>query len=157
MKTRIGIKPENLSLIANDLQKILANEFVLYTKTRKAHWNIEGPDFYNKHKFFEEQYRDLEQFIDEVAERIRSIGHYPQASLKDFLALTNLSEQSKYKCDSEGLISELLNDHEAIIIHIRENLYNIAVDHMDAGTCDFITTLMMKHEKMAWILRSHLK
>ena len=157
MKTRIGIKPEHLLQIADDLQIILANEFVLYTKTRKAHWDVEGPDFFNKHKFFEEQYRELEQFIDDIAERIRSIGHYPQASLKDFLALTNLSEQSQYKCDSEGLMCELLKDHETIIIHIRENLYNVAVDHMDAGTCDFITTLMGKHEKMAWILRSHLK
>ena len=55
MESKIGIKEENLAEVAHSLGKILADEYVLYTKTRKAHWNVEGPDFYNKHKFFEEQ------------------------------------------------------------------------------------------------------
>jgi len=153
MKTSIGIKPEHLAQIAGDLQKILADEYVLYTKTRKAHWNVEGPDFYNVHKFFEDQYGQLEQMIDDVAERIRTLGHFAQATLKDFLAETHLSEVSKYKHDSEGLMNELLADHETIIIKMREMLH----DYVDVGTADFISNVIGKHEKMAWILRAHLK
>ncbi|MFL5787576.1 MAG: Dps family protein [Flavisolibacter sp.] len=80
MNTEIGIKPINTSKVAQSLNKILADEHVLYIKTRRAHWNVEGPDFLNIHRFFEEQYKQLEQIIDDVAERIRTIGHYAQAT-----------------------------------------------------------------------------
>lgn len=156
MKANIGIKQEDLSAVAHSLGKILADEFVLYTKTRKAHWNVEGPDFYNKHIFFEKQYGELEQIIDDVAERIRTLGHFPPASLKEFLELTHLSEITRKKNDSAGFIKELLSDHESILIHLRENIDEYAKGLHDAGSSDYITGLMEKHEKMAWMLRSHL-
>src|SRR5688572_8337826 len=99
MKTTIGIKEENLAEVAHSLGKILADEFVLYTKTRKAHWCVTGPDFHSKHLFFESQYNQLEDIIDEVAERVRSLGHFPPATLKEYLALTHLTEQSSGKND----------------------------------------------------------
>ncbi len=157
MEAKIGIKQDNLSAVAHLLGKILADEFVLYTKTRKAHWNVEGADFYNKHIFFEKQYGELEQIIDDVAERIRTLGHFPPASLKEFLALTHLSETSRGKNDSAGFIKELLGDHESILIHLRENIDDYANALMDAGSSDYITGLMETHEKMAWMLRAHLK
>jgi starvation-inducible DNA-binding protein len=64
MKVNIGINPENLAKIAHVLNGILADEFVLYTKTLKAHWNIEGPDFHSKHLFFETQYQALSELTD---------------------------------------------------------------------------------------------
>ncbi|KUJ60817.1 DNA starvation/stationary phase protection protein [Flavobacteriaceae bacterium CRH] len=157
METQIGIKQENLSKIADSLCKILADEFILYTKTRKAHWNVEGDDFYNKHLFFEEQYNQVDEIIDGVAERIRMLGHYAPATLKEFLELTHLSEQVKEKNDSKGFIKELLIDHESIIIHLRENITIYANEYHDLGTSDYITGLMETHEKMAWMLRSHLR
>lgn len=157
MKTNIGIKQENISKVVDILTKILADEFVLYTKTKRAHWNVEGPDFYNKHIFFEQQYDALDEIVDTVAERIRALGHYAPATLKDFLALTHLSEELKEKNDSIGFIKELLLDHESIIIYLRENINFIANDLHDAGTSDFITGLVENHEKMAWMLRAHLK
>ena len=157
MEAKIGIKQDNLSAVAHSLGTILADEFVLYTKTRKAHWNVEGGDFYNKHIFFEKQYGELEQIIDDVAERIRTLGHFPPASLKEFLELTHLSETSREKNDSAGFIKELLGDHESILIHLRENIDDYANALMDAGSSDYITGLMETHEKMAWMLRSHLK
>src|SRR4029079_7951836 len=114
MKANIGIKQESITKVVDVLTKVLADEFVLYTKTRKAHWNVEGPDFYSKHIFFEKQYEELEKIIDEVAERIRTLGHYPPATLKEYLELTHLSEQSREKNHSLGLIKELLTDHESI-------------------------------------------
>ncbi len=157
MKASIGITEINSQAVANELSKILADEFVLYTKTRKAHWNVEGADFYDKHKFFETQFGQIDEFIDKVAERIRSVGHYAPATLKEFLSLTHLTEMSREKNDSHGFIRELLTDHESIIIHLRENINRFATELHDLGTSDFITGLMEEHEKMAWFLRSHLK
>jgi len=157
MKTEIGITEANRHAIANELMKNLADETVLYIKTKNAHWNVEGADFYDKHKFFESQFGQLDEFIDSVAERIRLLGHYAPATLKSYLSLTHLSEQSREQNDSEGFINELLQDHESIIIHLRENIKPFADKFNDAGTSDFITGLMEKHEKMAWFLRSHLK
>jgi starvation-inducible DNA-binding protein len=157
MEAKIGIKQEYLAAVAQSLSRILADEFVLYTKTRKAHWNVVGIDFLAKHKFFEEQYGQLEQIVDDVAERIRSLGHYAPASLKEYLELTHLSEQSREKNNSAGFIKELLADHESILIHLRENINNYVTALHDAGTSDYITGLMETHEKMAWMLRAHLE
>lgn len=157
MKTEIGITEANRQAIANELMKNLADETVLYIKTKNAHWNVEGADFYDKHKFFEIQFGQLDEFVDSVAERIRLLGHYAPATLKSYLSLTHLSEQSREQNDSEGFIKELLQDHESIIIHLRENIKPFADKFNGAGTSDFITGLMEKHEKMAWFLRSHLK
>lgn len=156
MKTNIGITEENSKAVADELAKILADEYVLYTKTRNAHWNVQGPDFFEKHKFFEGQYEQLDDFIDDVAERIRTLGHYSPASLKSFLVLTQLTEMSSEKNDSNGFIKELLSDHESIIITLREHIQTFGDKYHDLGTADFVTGLMENHEKMAWFLRSHL-
>jgi starvation-inducible DNA-binding protein len=157
MKTQIGITSENINIGVQKLSRLLADEFVLYTKTRNAHWNVEGYDFYNKHIFFEQQYNQLDEIMDNVAERIRSLGHYAPATLKDFLNLTQLTEAKSQDNDSIGFIKELLSDHESIIVFLRANIDHYATDLKDYGTSDFITGLMETHEKMAWMLRAHLK
>jgi starvation-inducible DNA-binding protein len=157
MTTGIGIKEENAALVAAELSKMLADEFILYTKTRNAHWNVEGVDFYTMHKFFEDQYELLDETMDDVAERIRSINHFAPATVQGYLQLTHLSESFREKNDSHGFIKELLADHENIIMNIRSKINLFANDYHDAGTSDFITGLMEIHEKMAWMLRAHLK
>lgn len=156
MKTNIGISEEHKKAVAIELSRVLADEYILYTKTRNAHWNVEGADFYDKHKFFETQFELIDVFIDKIAERIRSLGHYAPATLKSFLSLTHLTEISREKNDSEGFIKELLSDHESIIIKLRENVNRFANEFQDAGSSDFITGIMEDHEKMAWFLRAHL-
>jgi starvation-inducible DNA-binding protein len=157
MNASIGITPANLQAVATELSKLLADEFVLYTKTRNAHWNVEGPDFHTKHIFFEKQYEQLDETMDSVAERIRQLGHYAPATLQSFLQLTHLTEKLGQPNDSLGFIRELLTDHENIIIFLRENINRFANQYGDAGTSDFITGLMEEHEAMAWMLRAHLK
>lgn len=157
MKTEIGIKPANTAEVAQSLNILLADEHVLYIKTRRAHWNIEGPDFLTIHRFFEEQYKQLEAIIDDIAERIRTIGHYAEATLAGFLKETHLSEETREENNSAGFMKSLLNDHETIIVHLRENIDRYNNDWKDVGTGDFITGLMETHEKMAWMLRAHLK
>lgn len=156
MTIQTGISDQNRQAVAAELSKLLADEFLLYTKTRNAHWNVEGPDFHAMHVFFENQYEQLDEIMDDVAERIRALGHYAPATLKSYLALTHLTEASREKNDSRGFVSELLTDHEQIIMHLRENINHFAADYHDAGTSDFITGLMETHEKMAWMLRAHL-
>ena len=156
MEINIGIRNEHRAAVAASLSKILADEFVLSLKTRRAHWNIEGPDFHSKHLFFEGQYNELDKVIDELAERIRSVGHYTPATLKEYLKLTHLTEETREKNDGPGFTRELLRDHESIIIHIRENVDGYITAFKDAGSSDFLTGLLEMHEKMAWMLRSHL-
>jgi len=157
MKPNIGISAENLSKVAQVLNIILADEYVLYTKTRNAHWNIEGPDFHTKHVFFESQYQQLDEIMDSVAERVRSLGHFAGGTLKIFLELTHFSERPENTNDSLSYIRELLADHESLIIHLRENINIFANEFKDLGTSDYVTGLMEDHEKMAWMLRAHLK
>jgi starvation-inducible DNA-binding protein len=157
MKINIGISDINRQEVKNVLEKVLGDEFLLYTKTRNAHWNVEGIDFYQMHKFFETEYEKLNNTIDSVAERIRVLGFKAPAALKHFLTSTQLSEETQSKYDSQSLITALLIDHETIILFLRENINLLANEYGDLGTSDFITGLLQEHEKTAWILRSHLK
>ncbi|MGV4412830.1 Dps family protein [Chryseobacterium sp. T1] len=156
MKTKIGITPNKTEEIAENLSILLADEFILYTKTRNAHWNVEGADFHSMHLFFESQYGEIETNIDDIAERIRQIGHYAPATLKEYLGITHLSEKKFEKNDSVGFIKELLSDHESIIVYLRESIDSME-GTLDFGTEDFLTALLEKHEKQAWMLRAHIR
>jgi len=156
MKANIGIPENHLQEVAAKLNKALANETVLYIKTRNYHWNIEGPSFMELHKFYEGQYEELDEIIDNLAERIRALGHYAEGRLKDLLKLTDLEEQD-YTSDSKKQLENLLNDHETLIRLFRNLIPDIGEKNKDLGTADFITGLMEAHEKMAWMIRSYLK
>ena len=157
MEALIGIKSENIEKVANTLIGILADEFILYVQTLKAHWNVESPNFFSLHKLFEEQYDKIGEVIDDVAERIRAIGHYAPATLREYLQLTHLTERSNQANDDTGFLRDLLTSHESIIANLRKHIDSVDQELHDAGTSDFITGIMVIHEKMAWILRSHLK
>jgi starvation-inducible DNA-binding protein len=156
MKANIGISDENLKAVAFELNKALADLVVLYTKTRNYHWNVEGPDFMELHKFFEEQYGELEEAIDDTAERIRALGHYAEGRLVDFLKLTSLVEQ-EYTNDQRTQLSNLLEDHETVIRNLRRLVGEFDDKYKDIGSSDFVTGLLRQHEKMAWMIRSYLK
>ena len=156
-KIDIGISEDNRQAIANILNHLLADEFVLYTKTRKFHWNVKGIHFHDLHVFFESQYKELAEIMDEVAERIRKIGHYSLGTLQQFLDETNLLEHTDDGSSAEVMIEALLEDHETIIRELRKAIDPIQEKHKDAGTADFLTGLMEQHESMAWMLRSMLQ
>ena len=154
--TNIGISEKNRQAIAEQLSKILADEFVLYSKTLNAHWNIEGPDFHAVHLYLDTLYNQQQGIVDAVAEKIRTIGHYVPAQLAKYLELTQLSEKAPEKNDSQTFFADLLQDHESIIVLIRENIKPIADKLKAEGISDYLTGLMEYHEKTAWMLRSHL-
>lgn len=142
--------------VALELNKVLADEVVLYIKTRNYHWNVEGMNFSEMHKFYEAQYEQLDEYMDGIAERIRFIGHYSDARLADYLKLTHLSEP-QYTTDQKEQLKNLLQDHEAFVVNLRGLITLFAEKYKDLGSSDFVTGLMEKHEKMAWMIRAHLK
>lgn len=156
MKINIGISEKGLKLSASMLTVVLSNEVVLYTKTRKAHWNVAGSSFMELHKLYQDQYTQLESSIDEIAERIGKLGEKTIGTMQEFLKHATLKENSgKYTSTKETLL-ELLNDHESVIIQLRSFIEESSVKNKDAGTIDFLTGLMEQHETIAWILRRYL-
>ena len=149
-----GISNANSQKVADALNQVLADEFVLYTKTLKFHWNIEGRDFHALHLFLDDQYHQLQIIIDAVAERIRKVGHFATGSMKEFLATASLKEHPATGSVSEATIAELASDHDALIRKMRILIDEFDEKYDDAGSSDFITGIMKEHEKMAWMLRA---
>jgi len=138
------------------LNKLLADEYVLYTKTRNAHWNVTGSNFYELHKFFEIQHDVLDVMIDDIAERIRATGHFALGSLRDFLRVTQVSEENSDFGNSTQIIQTLIIDHETILHIIRNDIIPNSEKIKDYGTIDFVLGIIEQHEKMLWMLRAFL-
>jgi starvation-inducible DNA-binding protein len=156
MKANLGIPDKDTEEIVTLLNTLLADENVLYTKTRNAHWNISGPDFFGLHKLFEGQYEALDIVIDDIAERVRSLGHFALGSLRDFLSVTHMDEENHDFSNPKQILQALVNDHETIIRIIRNDIAPISDKYKDLGTADFVTGIMEKQEKMAWMLRASI-
>lgn len=153
----IGISDKDRQGVTDILANLLADEYVLYTKTRNYHWNVVGPHFNDLHKFFEEQYSQLAADVDEIAERIRSLGGKTPATLSEFLKNSRLDEHPGEYPNASTMVSNLVSDHEEIIRNLRTDLETCDTKYHDIGTNDFLTGLMEKHEKTAWMLRSILE
>ena len=155
MKTNIGITKDHQKEVADKLNTLLADEFVLYAKTRNYHWNVESMNFTELHEFYEEQYDTLAEVIDAIAERVRKIGHYSLGRLEDYLKITNLKEQETTS-DPKKQLNNLLEDHETIIRELRKLIPDLEDEYKDTGSADYLTGLLQEHEEMAWMIRSHL-
>jgi|SRR6185437_11433422 len=138
------------------LTQLLADQHVLVQKLRNYHWNVRGLQFAELHALFERQYELLGKRIDEVAERIRQLGHAAPATLTEFLQLTTLAEYPGDYPNANAMLGNILEDHESLIRRVRREL--TAEDHcgLDDGTIDLLVDLMRDHEKMAWMLRATL-
>ena len=156
MKMDIGITEKNLKGIVSLLSTLLSDEMTLYIKTRKFHWNVSGESFMELHKLFENQYSDLEEIIDEVAERINKLGSKTIGTMSEFAALTRLKESPNTYPAQKEMIQELLKDNESLIVELRKDIDLCAETYKDAGTTDFLTGIMQQHETTAWILRRYL-
>lgn len=157
MKPETGMADKDRDAVVAILNTLLADEAVLYTKTRNYHWNVRGMHFNDLHKFFDAQYGELNGIVDEVAERARSLGGLAIGTLAEFQKRARLKERPGVQPEAQGMIRGLLEDHEAVIRSLRADLQTAVEKHGDAGTSDFLTGLMEQHEKMAWMLRSFLE
>lgn len=144
------------SEIVQILEVILASENVMNLKIRKYHWNVEGVHFYDYHKFFEELYNESSDSIDEIAERIRALWLHTIASFSEYLKLSVIAEDMDSYGTDRKMLTRLLEDKETMIKLLRESITKVW-ELADVGTEDFLTGLIQKHEKNAWILRSMLK
>ena len=149
----IGIQESDRKSVVQILNALLADEYVLYTKTRNYHWNVTGPQFNDLHKFFQAQYEELDASIDEIGERTRALGDKSVATLAEFVKNARLKESPGEYPPAQNMLANLLADHEAVIRTLRAGAEE-AEKHNDMGTNDFLIGLMEKHEKTAWMLRS---
>jgi starvation-inducible DNA-binding protein len=140
------------SELAKSLTTVLADTYVLYFKTHSFHWNVEGPQFKQLHDLFEEQYNELWQATDEIAERMRAIGSYAPNSFKEMLGKTGLQETGQTP-DAAGMTGMLANDNEKIAVTIKKVIAE-AQEHGDEATADLMIRRTLAHEKAAWMLRS---
>ncbi len=155
MKPDIGISEKNLKAITGMLTSVLSDATVLYVKTRKFHWNVKGESFMELHKLFESQYKKLEEAIDEIAERINKLGSPVIGTFKEFTEHTSLKEAPGKYPAKDGMLKELLTDHETVIKSLRKFIDECDEKYKDAGTADFLTGLMEQHETIAWTLRRY--
>ena len=157
MEPNIGIAPSDRAGTIKILNTLLADEYLLYTKTRNYHWNVVSPRFNDLHKFFQAQYEQLGEIVDDVAERVRFLGGQSAGTLREFLDLTRLKESPGRHPEAQEMIADLLADHEAIIRALRSDLETADEKYKDIGTNDFLTGLLQSHEKTAWMLRACLE
>lgn len=138
--------------ISEILYPLLASTYALYLKTQHCHWNVVGPQFYSFHLLFQSQYEELAEAIDEMAERIRALGFFPEGSFETFSKASFIPEADKPLSAME-MIQTLLEGHEALIQYMRKHLPFIEGEE-DGATADFLNKRLVIHEKAAWILRS---
>lgn len=155
MKIDIGITEKDRKNVAHGLSQLLADTYTLYLKTHNFHWNVEGPMFQTLHVMFMQQYTEMWNALDVIAERIRSLGHYTPGTYSEFTKLTSIKE-AKGIPKATKMVEELIQGHEAVIKTTRK-VFESAEQAKDQTTMDVLTQRLDIHEKTAWMLRSLLK
>ena len=151
----IGIDDAQREQIAQGLSRLLADSFRLYLKTHNFHWNVEGPMFNTLHQMFMVQYTELWNALDEIAERIRSLGYPAPGSYKAFARLTSIEDTDGVP-EAMAMVRELVKGHEAVARTARA-AFGPAEKAGDESSADLLTQRLQVHEKTAWMLRSLLK
>jgi len=150
-----GINTEDRAKIVSSLSTVLADAYMLYLKTHNFHWNVTGPMFSALHVMFEEQYTEQWNALDDIAERIRALGHFAPATYKRYAELSNITEEPEV-LSSKEMIRQLVDGNETLIRTLRAGV-KVADELDDYPTADMLTTRMEVHEKNAWMLRSFLE
>ena len=152
----IDISTEDRGAIADALSQFLADSYSLYLKTQNYHWNVTGPQFGALHAMFEEQYQDLALAVDEIAERIRALGHLAPASFSAFAARSGVPEPDSGKVPAMEMVRALAQDNETLS-RTASHVIEVAEAGSDDPTADMATARRTVHEKAAWMLRSYLE
>ncbi len=152
MDINIGIDDAGRTKSSEALKKLLADTYTLYLKTHGYHWNVEGPHFQQLHIQFMEQYTELWTAVDDLAERIRALGHYAPSSYSEMSAISTIKEESG-KPGWKEMVINLAKGHEHLARTVREVLA-IAEDVGDEATLDVVAPRLTLHEKTAWMLRA---
>jgi starvation-inducible DNA-binding protein len=151
-KIDIGISKSNRETIAEGLKRLLADSYTLYLQTHNFHWNVTGPQFRDLHLMFEEHYVELATAVDEIAERIRTLGVAAPGTYKAFAQLSSIEEVDGVP-DAKEMVSLLTKGHEQVVKTCREAL-GPAQEADDESSAALISDRMRIHEKTAWMLRA---
>lgn len=155
MEIDIGISPAARADIAQGLSRLLADSYTLYLKTHNYHWNVTGPQFSTLHTLFETHYTELALAVDQIAERIRALGHPAPGSYGSFAALTSIPEEDDAP-DANEMVRRLVAGQEAVVRTAR-SVFPLVDEAGDEPSADLLTQRMQIHEKNAWMLRSLLE
>jgi starvation-inducible DNA-binding protein len=153
MKTYTELHESKLQQIATMLNTLLADEYVLYLKTRNADWNIHRQNFTGLHKFFQSQYQSLEKAIDRISEQVRKIGYYPMSSLSEFLSITSMFEESEPE-NINSVFQMLIGEHENMIVIAQREFESIPGVADDMELCSLIVEIIDKHKKIIRLLKT---
>jgi len=152
----IGIDAPDRASIAQGLSRLLADSYTLYLTTHNFHWNVTGPMFNTLHAMFMQQYTDLWTSIDDIAERIRALGHFAPGSYAAFGKLASVPDAPGEPPKAMEMVRILVKGHEAVARTARELLPTVDKAG-DEPTMDLLTQRLEFHEKTAWMLRSMLE
>jgi starvation-inducible DNA-binding protein len=155
MKVDTGIPADDRAKISDGLASLLADTYTLYLKTHNFHWNVTGLMFYTLHNMFEEEYRELWPAVDDIAERIRALGHPAPGTYAAFSKLSSIKEVEGVP-EAEEMIRELLAGHETAAKTARSIVPSVEAAN-DEATIDLLDERIRTHEKTAWMLRSMLE
>jgi starvation-inducible DNA-binding protein len=152
MEVNTGIEPGARKEIAGDLSRLLADTYTLYLRTHGYHWNVSGPMFNSLHLMFEQQYMDLRDAADAIAERIRALGYPAPASYREYAELSSIADDAEMP-EAMEMVRRLVTGHEATIRTARTAVA-AAEAGGDVATADLVTARIEIHEKTAWMLRA---
>lgn len=152
MELDTGIDPKAREEIAGGLAALLADTYTLYLKTHAYHWNVTGQMFRSLHLMFEEEYMELREAVDVIAERIRALGHLAPGSYSELGKLSSVPDEEGAP-EAMEMVRRLVGGHEAVIRTAR-NVVQAAEEAGDVATADMATARIEIHEKTAWMLRA---
>jgi len=151
---RIGLHEASASQLAEKLNELLANYQIFYMNVRGYHWNVKGPQFFQLHEKFEELYTDLLTKVDEVAERILTLGHQPVHAYSDYVEISRIRED-KNVSDGKACVEGVLAGYQ-VLIELQRELLSLAADADDEGTAAQAGDYIREQEKTVWMLASYL-
>ena len=149
----IGLEKDKIDEVAKSLNSYLADLNLLYVKLHNLHWNIEGSSFFQLHSVFEEYYEGIAKTLDEVAERMRILGHRPAASMKEYLNLSTLKELESKGFSAQESVDILEADFLNMLNQSRDIL-SLAEDADDHGTSELMSGIILEYEKALWMIKS---
>lgn len=156
MKPNLGLNDSSRETVADAFAAVLADTYTLSIKTQNFHWNVTGRDFPQLHAMFGEQYEALGEAIDEIAERMRALGHFAPGGLQAFAKLTEIKDAPANPPAAKEMVRQLMQDHETVARRARQA--EKSVDGAgDKESADLLIERMTAHGKTAWMLRAQLE
>ncbi len=152
MKNDLRLSEAEAKAIAEGLTRVLSDTFMTYLKTHGFHWNVEGPRFHSMHEMLEDQYKELWEAIDDIAERIRALGYYAPAALADYREISQIVEERTVPA-ANRMLEILADDHETTVRTIR-GVYSVAEEAGDQATTNLFDDRLSEHEEAIWMLRA---